>query len=196
MVCILCYGYLFGSLVRDIPSASKISRVAALACGHTFHLECITMCLNNAVNARCPVCNAPHAGSILTLHIECDRDHIANDKHTYGDPLGEAKRLCNPSLDSAEQQEVRFKRLEAKTAALQMELDEKAKPLKEIQAKLKGLYKKVAFLEGQEKELSTLAERHKVNIQGLQGALELKNRTIARLKKRISEQEAEPEPVA
>ncbi|KAJ2764147.1 hypothetical protein GGI18_006513, partial [Coemansia linderi] len=56
---------------------------------------------------------------------------------------------------------------------------------------LAGLYKKIAFLESQEKELSTLADRHKVNIQGLQGALELKNQAIARLKKKIGEQEAE-----
>ncbi|KAJ1822279.1 hypothetical protein GGH91_001852 [Coemansia sp. RSA 2671] len=191
MVCVLCYDFLFDSLVRDAPSTSKIRRVAALSCGHTFHLECITTCLNNALNTNCPVCNAAHAGSILTLHIECDRDHIASDRRTYDNPLREAQLLCNSSLDSAEQQEARCKVLEAKMAALQMELDEKAKPLKEIKAKLAGLYKKIAFLESQEKELSTLADRHKVNIQGLQGALELKNQAIARLKKKIGEQEAE-----
>ncbi|KAJ2840296.1 hypothetical protein FBU31_000532 [Coemansia sp. 'formosensis'] len=191
MVCILCYDYLFGSLVTDIPGTNTTRRVGALSCGHTFHLECIASWLEDVLNTRCPVCSVNHNGTILPLRIECDLDHVANDKQVIGDKLKTAELLCNSSLDSAEQQEALYRDLETKAADLQIKLDEKRVPLKRMQATLTELSKKIKSLENQEKELSALSARHKANIQGLQSALELKDKTIARLKQKISEQSTE-----
>ncbi|KAJ2070360.1 hypothetical protein GGH13_004082 [Coemansia sp. S155-1] len=134
------------------------------------------------------MCKTYHSGPILKLHIECDLNHVAN--RFTDDQLRVAELLCNSSLDSAEQQEVQYRELETKMAALQIKLDETTGPLKTTEAKLRALYKKIALLEAQEKELSTLSVRHKVNIQGLNGALELKDRTIASLKAKLSERVA------
>ncbi|KAJ2015155.1 hypothetical protein GGI14_004445 [Coemansia sp. S680] len=188
MVCTLCYDLLFGFLVDGVPSTSNTGRIAALSCGHTFHFDCVALWLYNSVNKECPVCKAYHSGPILKLHIECDLDHVANG--LIDDQLWAAELLCNLSLDSAEQQEVEYRELETKMAALQVKLDETTGPLKTMEAKLRALHKKMALLETREKELSTLSARHKVNIQGLNGALELKDRNIARLKVKLSERVA------
>ncbi|KAJ2620095.1 hypothetical protein GGF44_005553 [Coemansia sp. RSA 1694] len=119
MVCVICFGSLFDALAKeDEPSTSSTSinnssnndRVAALSCGHTFHLECINLWRNSSLNANCPMCNVCHVGSILTLHIECDLDHVTSSEEddlelgdlTIDSPLRTAESLCNSSLEFAE----------------------------------------------------------------------------------------------
>ncbi|KAJ2326611.1 hypothetical protein GGI00_004697 [Coemansia sp. RSA 2681] len=190
MVCVLCYDLLFGSLARDDQASSR--RIAALSCGHTFHLECITLWCAESAYTACPKCNVRDAGPILALHVERDLDHVAYDESSglaTDSPLQAAELLCNSSLDSAEQQEIRYKELEAKTAALQTKLDETNGQLKRVQTDTGALYKNLARLGDREKELSTLSERHKASIHGLHSALELGKQTIARLEETISAQQ-------
>ncbi|KAJ2062862.1 hypothetical protein GGI17_002147 [Coemansia sp. S146] len=146
---------------------------------------------------NCPMCNVLHIGPILTLHIECDLDHVADHEAdtlsleglSIDDPIRIAESLCNLSLDQADQQAAKHKELEAKAAALKVELDEKSKQFWRKQAIASALARKSSRVENRVKELSTLSERHRENINGLQNALNLKQQVITELEKQIHKQE-------
>ncbi|KAJ2882576.1 hypothetical protein H4R27_003359 [Coemansia aciculifera] len=202
MVCAICLDDLFSTLAKSDPAASNTlgddDRIAALSCGHTFHLECTALWRTNSFNMNCPMCNVLHIGPILTLHIECDLDHVADhesdslglERLSINDPLRVAESLCNSSLDQADQQAAKYKELEAKAAALKIELNEKSKRFRRKQAIDSSLTRKAIRVESRVKELSTLSERHRANIHGLQNALNLKKQVIADLEKQIREHDA------
>ncbi|KAJ2454164.1 hypothetical protein GGF42_003670 [Coemansia sp. RSA 2424] len=144
------------------------------------------------------MCNVCHVGSILTLHIECDLDHVMSSEEgdlelgdlTIDSPLRTAESLCNSSLEYAEQQQAKYNDLEAKKKALQAELDTKSSRLKRKLAIAHVLTKKAEHLGSRVKELILLSERHKVHIRGLHAAIELRKQTIAKLESQIREQGA------
>ncbi|KAJ2899451.1 hypothetical protein IWW38_000972 [Coemansia aciculifera] len=203
MVCAICFGSLFDSASYDESDArdnnndntDTVSQVAALSCGHTFHLECINLWLTSGggINMNCPMCNVDHVGSVLALHIECDLEHVVSDitddlglgNLAISDPLRDAESLCNSSLDLAEQQQAKYAALQAKARTLQVELNQKKKQLQHKLAVTKGVTKKAERLEDQAKELVLLSERHKVHILSLQRALDLKKQDIAGLEDQI-----------
>ncbi|KAJ2838310.1 hypothetical protein FBU31_000952 [Coemansia sp. 'formosensis'] len=199
MVCAICLDNLFNiSAEIDTTTSNTLgddNRIAALSCGHTFHLECTTLWHESSHNMNCPMCNVQHIGSILALHIECDLDHAVDqgmgglglERLTISDPLGVAELLCKTSLNLADEQAIKHKELEAKAAALKIELDEKNKRLMRKQAIARFLTNKAIRLESQVKGLNTLTERHRSHLHSLQDALNLKKQVIAELEKKIRE---------
>ncbi|KAJ2890668.1 hypothetical protein IWW38_004007 [Coemansia aciculifera] len=151
MVCIICYDLLFGSFARDEPGSSdaqgKRRRIAALSCGHTFHLECIGLQVDPYTFVTCPKCKLRNTGPILTLHTDCDMEHVV-----YGSGISAENRLlhaellCNSSLDSAEQQEAKYKALEASIARLQAKLDETSAAFKKARIESDAIHVKVTLL--------------------------------------------------
>ncbi|KAJ2746438.1 hypothetical protein GGI20_001356 [Coemansia sp. BCRC 34301] len=181
MVCVICYNSLFGGFSGDEPSAGSTStspdkKIAALSCGHTFHLACVTEWLGRAGNRSCPLCKAQQYGPALALEIACHRKHVADEQR--GDQgLGE--------LDIRDQTE--YNELEAKVAALQIGLEEMNKTLKNVRLTDDKLYSRLAYLEKRENDPSTLSERHIVHIHNLQTALGLKQQAIVELEDRVHE---------
>ncbi|KAJ2041341.1 hypothetical protein GGI03_000353 [Coemansia sp. RSA 2337] len=163
MVCAICLDNLFSTLAMNNPSTTSAlgddNRIAALSCGHTFHLECTTLWRANSLNMNCPMCNVLHIGPFLTLHIECDLKHVTDqDEDTLGleglsisDPLRVAESQCNLPLDQADQQATKHRELEAKAAAIKVKLDEKSKRLRRKQAIESALTKKVILVENRVK---------------------------------------------
>ncbi|KAJ2871506.1 hypothetical protein GGH93_004763 [Coemansia aciculifera] len=191
MVCVICCDLLFRTLAGDEPSTSSVptnnNQIAALTCGHTFHLECITSWHSHDDNMSCPLCKARHFGPILQLHIECDRKHVA-DKECGN--LGRNRLFINDQATAAEQQESKYNELEATVAALQMKLDEKTDLIKKWKKSESRIYVRLARLDKLEDKLNVLSEAHKAHIRCLLNKLDLKKRTIAELEKRIREKDA------
>ncbi|KAJ2873374.1 hypothetical protein GGH93_003274 [Coemansia aciculifera] len=177
MVCVLCRDFLFGFLVKDESGTSNTRRIAALNCGHTFHLDCITLWLDNDENTKCPMCSAYPVGPILALYIKCDMDHVVNDK------------LIDYSLWAIKQQEAYCMELEVKMAALRIKSHENVEPLRKIQARLTEVHKNITLLETQENELSTLSESHRADVQS---SIDLMTQVLSSLQQKNSEQDAEP----
>ncbi|KAJ2815120.1 hypothetical protein FBU31_007049 [Coemansia sp. 'formosensis'] len=200
MVCVICCDSLFGAL-RDEPDTSSApasnNRIAALRCGHTFHLECIASWHNHDNGKSCPLCKAQYVGPVLKLHVECDRKHVAD--HIRGD-LGPGKisindrataagPQCDLLLKPARRQELEYEELEAMVAALQIELDENNDLLKGLKESDNGIYVKLARLDKRGNELKSLSLAHKAHIRSLQAALDLKKQIIAELENKIRENE-------
>ncbi|KAJ2716411.1 hypothetical protein H4R19_000670 [Coemansia spiralis] len=104
MVCIICYQPLFAGrrapaaeapapeaapaavvpAVVAVPAAVAARAAenmprnppAALGCGHTFHKDCISRWFEQAVGARCPVCQERHTGAAIPLFIDIDDDEV------------------------------------------------------------------------------------------------------------------------
>ncbi|KAJ2335967.1 hypothetical protein GGI00_001086, partial [Coemansia sp. RSA 2681] len=49
---------------------SKVNRIAALSCGHTFHLECVEEWRSRVASLNCFLCNIRHIGPIIPLFID------------------------------------------------------------------------------------------------------------------------------
>ncbi|KAJ2062156.1 hypothetical protein GGI17_002616 [Coemansia sp. S146] len=192
MVCVICCDLLFRALAKDEPSTSSVptnyNRIAALTCGHTFHLECITSWHSHDDNTSCPLCKARHFGPILQLQIECDRKHVTDQK--CGN-LGCDRFSINDQATAAEQQESKYNELEATVAALHMKLDEKNDLLKKWKNSESNIYVRLARLDKLEDKLSVRSETHKAHIRCLLNKLDLKKQTIVELGKRIREKDTE-----
>ncbi|KAJ2058009.1 hypothetical protein GGH13_007213 [Coemansia sp. S155-1] len=186
MVCVICCDFLFRTLAGNEPSTSSTptsnNQIAALRCGHTFHLECITSWHSHDNNMSCPLCKARHFGPILKLQIGCDRKHVADQEC---DDLRFGRLSINNQVRTTEQRESKYNELEADVPALQTELDKKDDLLKKRKESDSKIYLRLARLDKQEEELSALSVAHKAHIRCLINSLDQKKQTIAELEKRI-----------
>ncbi|KAJ2103406.1 hypothetical protein IW146_008879 [Coemansia sp. RSA 922] len=193
MVCVICFDTLFPTAVEDDSHAANTpaepSRIAALGCGHTFHLECIKSWESRMAAITCPMCNVRQVGTIIPLFIEYDGDRDINhqnsgleqddeyneDAYLYTKYQNKYRKDVNSCLAS------RCKELMELVTALQVVADEKTESLDERQATIDELTERVEHLESRERELMALLRRHKLRMRRLQIMNKILDRNVARM---------------
>ncbi|KAJ2840322.1 hypothetical protein FBU31_000514 [Coemansia sp. 'formosensis'] len=193
MVCIICYDTLFCTLVADSPDTATTTddsnRIAALSCGHTFHLECIKAWATRVPNFSCPICNVRQSGSVIPLFIEFDGENSANGAYISlergqqctGDGSTSIEYQNTSARELTECLVAKCKDLEAKTKILETEVYEKNNRVKGGQATIDKLTERVTHLRNRETELVTLSQRHKFRIRKLQATFNALKRRIGRM---------------
>ncbi|KAJ2046987.1 hypothetical protein H4S04_004723 [Coemansia sp. S16] len=200
MACAICFDLLFRSSAVNKPNASTThtskDRIAALSCGHTFHLECIKSWERRITIMNCPICSVRHVGSILTLFIEPDVEH----KSTQGDGDKESVGLANDSsLGAVNSPRIslplyldrplatRCRKLKEDVAALQMVNNKCIAWVNKHTTVSSAPQKSEANLEDHqvEDESKTLPGSYKAYICGLQNTLELLKQAIAEMESGI-----------
>ncbi|KAJ1924912.1 hypothetical protein GGI09_000817 [Coemansia sp. S100] len=199
MVCVICFDTLFPTAVEDDSHAANTpaepSRIAALGCGHTFHLECIKSWETRMAAIACPMCNVPQVGTIIPLFIEYDGDRDTNrqtsgleqydeyneDAYIYTEYQNKYRKDVNSCLAT------RCKELMELVTALQVVADEKTESLDERQATIDELTERVEHLESRERELMALLRRHKLRMRRLQIMNKILDRNVARMEEAPSD---------
>ncbi|KAJ2012498.1 hypothetical protein GGI06_004135 [Coemansia sp. S85] len=197
MFCAICCDSLFNNVARDKPGLVDGNQIAALKCGHTFHLDCITSWHSHDSNRSCPLCKARHIGPALLLHIECDKEHVSDQegknleigKLFISDRAREIGVHCILFLDSAERLESKCDELKSELAVLQIELDGESDHSKDRQASEGAVTEKSAGLEKLANTPSALLAAHKAHIRFVCNSPDFKE-TITDLEKKISESDS------
>ncbi|KAJ2790629.1 hypothetical protein GGI18_001674, partial [Coemansia linderi] len=114
------------------PENTQASAIAALSCGHAFHLVCITLWQNRETDTVCPRCSSSHLGLILVLHTESgELDHHDN----AGEAIGQLSHC------------------KKENKLLKLVIDMKDSRLHERQTTIGDLYRQLAALEYRVREL-------------------------------------------
>ncbi|KAJ2044331.1 hypothetical protein GGI03_004185 [Coemansia sp. RSA 2337] len=122
--------------------------IAALSCGHVFHLTCITSWDKRNTDTTCPYCNARHLGLVLVLHIEYHKDHVLN-------------RDCDDTETNESDQHEKVKEaitLQKENTLLKLAIDAKDNRLHEKQGIISDLYKELTALEHKVEELELISK--------------------------------------
>ncbi|KAJ2024262.1 hypothetical protein IWW57_003806 [Coemansia sp. S610] len=153
MVCVLCFRLLSEGLPDDDDSSSEpentqASAIAALSCGHVFHLVCITLWQNRETDTVCPRCSSSHLGLILVLHTESgELDRHDNAEEAIG------QLSYSTLLNSAKQHASNWQELQKENKLLKLVIDMKDSRLHERQTTIGDLYRQLAALEYRVREL-------------------------------------------
>ncbi|KAJ2056691.1 hypothetical protein GGI17_006060, partial [Coemansia sp. S146] len=161
-------------------------RIAALSCGHTFHLECIKSWETRMAAITCPMCNIRQVGSITPLFIEYDgasrhNDSLERDEVYSSDSSLHFEYQDKFTADVNSYLTSRCRELQEMVTAIQLEADEKSDRLDKGQATIDELRENVAHLEGRERELMALSRRHKLRMRRLQIMNDILDRNITRM---------------
>ncbi|KAJ2742656.1 hypothetical protein GGI20_004321 [Coemansia sp. BCRC 34301] len=156
MACVICFNPLSDSAneLGSSSSANDGAPIAALSCGHVFHLPCITLWQKRGTGDSCPFCDSRHLGLVLVLHIEHQNGHVLNKVNgsveTANDKADEGDSGCLPYkalLNSAALHAANCRDLEKENTVLRMEMDLKDRQLHDEELATRDLYKQMAALE-------------------------------------------------
>ncbi|KAJ2001702.1 hypothetical protein GGI06_005799 [Coemansia sp. S85] len=178
MVCVICFDSLFHTPVEYDPQTTAIltdsSRIAALHCGHTFHLECIRSWEARMGTITCPMCNVPHPGPAIPLLIEYDGERDVNCRSGSREQSQEHPQRPSQVAKCPS-------RLTAGTAKeLRVQVEEVNKCLEELKTKAEGLTLRIGLLEEREEELVAHVKRYKFRMRQMQAKLSvMKNRSAS-----------------
>ncbi|KAJ2488752.1 hypothetical protein IWW37_004555 [Coemansia sp. RSA 2050] len=164
MVCVLCFRLFSEGLPNDDnddsssgSESTNASTIAALSCGHIFHLVCITLWQNRETNTVCPRCNSSHLGLVLVLHTETDELDLHGDAEEVVSHLS-----YGTLLNSAKQHASHWQELQKENELLKLVINMKDSRLHEKQTTISDLYKQLAALEYKVKELGGGAKESEV----------------------------------
>ncbi|KAJ1912557.1 hypothetical protein GGI13_000746 [Coemansia sp. RSA 455] len=142
--------------------------IAALSCGHVFHLTCITSWDKRNTDTTCPYCNARHLGLVLVLHIEYHKDHVLNrdcdDTETNeSDQHEKVKEAISQLpykalLNSVKMHASNWQALQKENTLLKLAIDAKDNRLHEKQGIISDLYKELTALEHKVEELELISK--------------------------------------